>query len=294
MSQHRMKLVECPRDAMQGLDYFIDTDKKVDYINALLKCGFDVLDMGSFVSPKAIPQMRDTAEVLEQIQFDDKSTELLTIIANKRGAEMAVQFDQISYLGYPFSVSETFQQRNTNKSIDESFGILEEIFSIASSGNKKIVLYLSMGFGNPYGDPWSEEIVYKWTNKLYEAFGASIIALSDTIACAEPETTSSLFEMLIKSYPQIEFGAHLHVRREDAQELIAAAYKGGCRRFDTAIKGYGGCPMAKDDLSGNLATEDLVFWMGAKDLPHHLNLKAVTKALNLVDEVFQPTTNTEI
>ena len=290
----RIQIIECPRDAMQGLDYFIDTGKKVNYINELLTCGFDVLDMGSFVSPKAIPQMRDTSDVLDRINYSSVSqTKLLSIVANRRGAEAAVCFDQISYLGYPFSISETFQQRNTNKSIQDSVVLLEDIFSIAQKHGKEVVLYLSMGFGNPYGDEWSEEIVYRWTKKLNETFGASIIALSDTIGCAEPESLRNLFSFLKESFPAIDFGAHLHVTRARSQEIITAAYGGGCRRFDVAIKGYGGCPMAKDDLTGNLATEELVYWMGANNVSHQLNLDAVTNSLNSVDEVFQSNNNTE-
>lgn len=288
MQSDKLQIIECPRDAMQGLEYFIPTETKVGYINTLLGCGFDVLDMGSFVSPKAIPQMRDTAEVLDKIQIGNSSTELLSIIANKRGAEAAVSYEQISYLGYPFSISETFQQRNTNKSIEDSFRLLEDIFSLALVNKKKVVLYLSMGFGNPYGDQWSDEVVYNWTKKLNETFGASILALSDTIGCADPKILPNLFQGLIHSFPSIEFGAHLHVKRADAQELISAAYKGGCRRYDTAIKGYGGCPMAKDDLTGNLPTEELIQWMHNSKVKNNLNQDAVSIAMNSVDKVFEP------
>ncbi|MDG2152452.1 MAG: hydroxymethylglutaryl-CoA lyase [Crocinitomicaceae bacterium] len=282
-----IKIIECPRDAMQGLDHFIPTATKIDYINSLLKCGFDVLDMGSFVSPKAIPQMRDTEEVLSKINTDNNATELLTIIANKRGAEAAVCFDQISYLGFPFSISETFQQRNTNKSIDDSFLLLEDIYSLASKSNKKVVLYLSMGFGNPYGDDWSDEIVYNWTKRLNENFGTSIIALSDTIGCANSDLLPGLYQSLIDTFPSIEFGAHLHVKRADAQRLISAAYKGGCRRFDVAMKGFGGCPMAKDKLTGNLPTEELMHWMEKNKVKNNLNTEAVSITMNSVDKVFE-------
>ena len=287
MHRDKVQIIECPRDAMQGLDYFIPTSTKVSYIESLLKCGFDVLDMGSFVSPKAIPQMRDTAEVLDRIDKGNSSTKLLSIVANKRGAEAASNYNQISYLGYPFSISETFQKRNTNKSIDESFKLLEEIFTIAHSTNKEVVLYLSMGFGNPYGDEWSDDIVFHWTKKLNERFGASIIALSDTIGCANPDVLPGLFQGLIGAFPTIEFGAHLHARRVDAQNLISAAYKGGCRRFDTALKGYGGCPMAKDDLTGNMPTEELIQWMNKNNVNNDLNHEAVSFAMNSVDKVFQ-------
>ena len=284
----KIKIIECPRDAMQGWDHFIPTATKIEYINSLLKCGFDVLDMGSFVSPKAIPQMRDTEEVLSKIVSENTTTELLTIIANKRGAENAVCFDQISYLGFPFSISETFQQRNTNKSIEDSFNLLEDVYSLAAVNNKKVVLYLSMGFGNPYGDEWSDEIVYNWTKKLNDNFGTSIVALSDTIGCANSDFVPALFQSLIEAFPSIEFGAHLHVKRSDAQRLISAAYKGGCRRFDVAMKGFGGCPMAKDELIGNLPTEELIHWMNNNKLNNHIDQKAVSIAMNSVNQVFEP------
>ena len=282
----KLKIIECPRDAMQGINHFIPTSTKIDYLNSLLKCGFDVLDMGSFVSPKAIPQMRDTADVLDGINIGNSTTELLSIIANKRGAEAAVCYEQITYLGFPFSISETFQQRNTNKSIDDSFYLLDEIFNLASSNNKRVVLYLSMGFGNPYGDEWSDEIVYRWTKRLNDRFGASIIALSDTIGCANSKLLPDLYRNLIESFPSIEFGAHLHVKPMDAQHLISSAFEGGCKRFDTAMKGFGGCPMAKDDLTGNLPTEELLKWMSNNNVKNNLNQEAVSIAMNSVDQVF--------
>lgn len=284
-----IKIIECPRDAMQGLSNFIPTDTKVEYIDLLLKCGFDVLDMGSFVSPKAIPQMKDTADVLDRISLNDSSTKLLTIIANKRGAEAAVCYDQISYLGFPFSISETFQQRNTNKSIEESFLLLEDIFSIASARKKEVVLYLSMGFGNPYGDDWSDEILFHWTKKLNDSFGASIIALSDTIGCADSKILPDLYKNLIASFPKVEFGAHLHVNPLYAQELISASYEGGCMRFDTAMKGFGGCPMAKDDLTGNLPTEELIKWINNNNMKNNLDQNAVSLVMNSVSKVFEST-----
>ena len=285
----KIKIIECPRDAMQGLSHFIPTDTKVEYIDLLLKCGFDVLDMGSFVSPKAIPQMKDTADVLDRISLNDSSTKLLTIIANKRGAEAAVCYDQITYLGFPFSISETFQQRNTNKSIEESFLLLEDIFSIASSRKKEVVLYLSMGFGNPYGDDWSDEILFHWTKRLNDSFGASIIALSDTIGCADSKILPDLYKNLIASFPKVEFGAHLHVNPLYAQELISASYEGGCMRFDTAMKGFGGCPMAKDDLTGNLPTEELIKWINKKNMKNNLDQNAVSLVMNSVSKVFEST-----
>jgi hydroxymethylglutaryl-CoA lyase len=285
----KIKIIECPRDAMQGLSHFIPTETKVEYIDLLLKCGFDVLDMGSFVSPKAIPQMKDTADVLDRISLNDSSTKLLTIIANKRGAEAAVCYDQITYLGFPFSISETFQQRNTNKSIEESFLLLEDIFSIASAKRKEVVLYLSMGFGNPYGDDWSDEILFHWTKRLNDSFGASIIAISDTIGCADSKILPDLYKNLITSFPKVEFGAHLHVNPLYAQELISASYEGGCMRFDAAMKGYGGCPMAKDDLTGNLPTEELIKWININNMKNNLDHNAVSLVMNSVSKVFEST-----
>ena len=285
----KIKIIECPRDAMQGLSHFIPTETKVEYIDLLLKCGFDVLDMGSFVSPKAIPQMKDTADVLDRISLNDSSTKLLSIIANKRGAEAAICYDQITYLGFPFSISETFQQRNTNKSIEESFLLLEDIFSIASAKRKEVVLYLSMGFGNPYGDDWSDEILFHWTKRLNDSFGASIIALSDTIGCADSKILPDLYKNLIASFPKVEFGAHLHVNPIYAQELISASFEGGCVRFDTAMKGFGGCPMAKDELTGNLPTEELIDWINKNNMKNHLDQNAVSLVMNSVSKVFEST-----
>ena len=244
----KLKLVECPRDAMQGLHDFIPTHVKVDYINQLLKCGFDTIDFGSFVSPKAIPQMRDTADVLSKLDLQNTNSELLAIIANVRGAEDAIQFDEINYLGYPFSVSEEFQLRNTNATIEESFKRVEAISNLCVANNKELVVYLSMGFGNPYGEEWSADIVLKWAKRLKEDLGVKIMALSDTIGTATLENVDYLFRALIPSMPDVEFGAHLHTRPEYAQLLVESAYNAGCRRFDGAIKGFGGCPMAKDCL----------------------------------------------
>ncbi|WP_271782846.1 hydroxymethylglutaryl-CoA lyase [Aquimarina algiphila] len=252
-----VKIIECPRDAMQGIKEFIPTEKKVQYIQSLLRCGFDTIDFGSFVSPKAIPQMVDTAEVLSRLDLSDTKSKLLAIIANVRGANDAVQYEAIDYLGYPFSISENFQMRNTHKTIAESVATLQEILNIADKANKKVVAYLSMGFGNPYGDPWDVDIVGEWTEKLSK-MGAKILSLSDTVGTSTPEIIEYLFSNLIPKYPDIEFGAHLHTTPTTWFEKVDAAYKAGCRRFDGAIQGFGGCPMAKDELTGNMPTERMV------------------------------------
>jgi len=242
---------------MQGIKPFIPTAIKANYINQLLKVGFDTIDFGSFVSPKAIPQMRDTAEVLAKLELGKTQSKLLAIVANIRGAQDASHFEEIDYLGYPFSISENFQMRNTSKTIGESIVTLEEILAIADQSKKEVVAYLSMGFGNPYGDPWNVDIVAKWTEKLAK-MGVKILSLSDTIGSSTPKTIDYLFSNLIPAYPKIEFGAHLHTTPSTADQKIDAAYKAGCMRFDGAIKGYGGCPMAKDELTGNMPTENLV------------------------------------
>ena len=264
MSQ-ALKIIECPRDAMQGIKDFIPTDMKVQYLQSLLRCGFDTLDFGSFVSPKAIPQMVDTAEVLGKLDLSRTSTKLLAIIANLRGAEEAVVHPEINYLGYPFSISENFQMRNTHKTIAESVALLQEILNLADKNNKEVVTYISMGFGNPYGDPWNVEIVGEWTEKLSN-MGVSILSLSDTVGSSDAKTIDYLFSNLIPKYPQIEFGAHLHTTPAKWHEKIDAAYKAGCRRFDGAIQGFGGCPMAKDDLTGNMPTEKILsYFTSVKD-----------------------------
>ncbi|MEZ7495968.1 hydroxymethylglutaryl-CoA lyase [Leeuwenhoekiella aequorea] len=264
MSQ-ALKIIECPRDAMQGIKDFIPTDMKVQYLQSLLRCGFDTLDFGSFVSPKAIPQMVDTAEVLSKLDLSRTSTKLLAIIANLRGAEEAVVHPEINYLGYPFSISENFQMRNTHKTIAESVALLQEILNLADKHNKEVVTYISMGFGNPYGDPWNVEIVGEWTEKLSN-MGVSILSLSDTVGSSDAKTIDYLFSNLIPKYPQIEFGAHLHTTPAKWHEKIDAAYKAGCRRFDGAIQGFGGCPMAKDDLTGNMPTEKILsYFTSVKD-----------------------------
>lgn len=252
-----VKLIECPRDAMQGLHDFIPTKIKADYINSLLQVGFDTIDFGSFVSPKAIPQLRDTAEVLGLLDLSKTKSHLLAIVANFRGAEDACHFDQIKYLGYPFSVSEVFQKRNTNSTIEESLIRVSEIQDLCIRKNRKLVIYISMGFGNPYGEEWSAEIVIRWVRQL-AGMGINTIALSDTVGVSNPENISHLFTKLIPEFGGVEFGAHLHSHPLSSEEKVEAAYKSGCRRFDSAMKGIGGCPMAEDDLVGNLATERIV------------------------------------
>lgn len=250
-----VKLIECPRDAMQGISAFIPTEVKVRYLNELLKAGFDTIDIGSFVSPKAIPQMADTAEVLERIDASDSQSKLLIIIANERGAEDAVKQESVTYLGYPFSISETFQQRNTNTSIEGSWGRLARIAELAEVAGKELVVYISMAFGNPYGDPWSTDVALRWVNRLANELGVRTIALSDTVGVAHPDDIKGMFKALIPALPQVEFGAHLHCRPDNWKSKTDAAWEAGCRRFDGAIKGYGGCPMAEDELVGNLQME---------------------------------------
>lgn len=282
----KVKIIECPRDAMQGIkSHFISTDKKALYINSLLKVGFDTIDFGSFVSPKAIPQMRDTAEVLAKLDLTKTNSKLLAIIANTRGANDAVQFKEIDYLGYPFSISENFQMRNTHKTIAESIKTLDDILNLADKHNKEVVAYLSMGFGNPYGDTWNVEIVGEWTEKLSK-MGVKILSLSDTIGSSTPDVISYLFSNLIPKYPKIEFGAHLHTTPDKWHEKVDAAYKAGCNRFDGAIKGYGGCPMAKDELTGNMPTEKLVSYFTAQKADTNIKPMSFESAYNKALEVF--------
>ena len=280
-----IKIIECPRDAMQGLHRFIPTQTKIDYINQLLKVGFDTIDFGSFVSPKAIPQMADTKEVLAGLNLAQTNTKLLAIIANLKGAEMAVQYPEIKYLGFPFSISETFQQRNTNSSIAESLETVKAIQQLCVSNHKELVVYISMGFGNPYGDDWNTEIVEKWVNEM-DQLGIKIISLSDTIGIANPETIAYLFKHLIPTFPNIEFGAHLHTTPNTWQEKIAAAYENGCKRFDGAMKGFGGCPMATDDLTGNMPTENMFSYFKNLNLETSLNEVEFTHSLLLANQVF--------
>ena len=280
-----LKLIECPRDAMQGIKPFIGTQVKADYINSLLKIGFNTVDFGSFVSPKAIPQMRDTAAVLSKLNLDNTKTKLLVIVDNVRGAKEASQFDEINYLGYPFSISGNFQMRNNSRTRMESLKILEEILSIASKANKEVVDYLSMGFGNPYGDPWDVDIVAKWTETLVN-MGVKILSLSDTIGASDAKTISYLFSNLMPMYPKIEFGAHLHTTPTTWFEKVDAAYTAGCRRFDGAMLGYGGCPMAKDELTGNMPTEMLVKYFEDKKIETFLSKPNFLKSYKKSQSVF--------
>ena len=279
-----IKLVECPRDAMQGWEEFIPTGQKIRYLNSLLKIGFHTLDFGSFVSPKAIPQLRDTEEVLAGLDLSSTKTKLLAIVANVRGAEQALNHDEISFLGFPFSVSEEFQKRNTNSTIEESLMRVEEIQKLCIKKNKDLVIYISMGFGNPYGEPWNAEIVIKWVRRL-SVMGIKTIALSDTVGVSNPVNISSLFTQLIPEVKEVEFGAHLHSNPLTWLEKVEAAYQSGCKRFDSALKGIGGCPMANDDLVGNLATENLVsYFKGIQDL--QLQDAAFRDSLAIAAEIF--------
>jgi hydroxymethylglutaryl-CoA lyase len=280
-----MKIIECPRDAMQGIHDFIPTDKKVAYINSILKVGFDTVDVGSFVSPKAIPQMKDTAEVLKKIDLSSTKSKLLAIVANLRGAQDAVQFDEVNCLGFPFSISETFQQRNTNSSIAESLVRVEEIQKECVKHKKELVVYISMAFGNPYGDEWSSDIAIKWSRKLHD-MGIRILALSDTIGVSNPQNITQLFSTLIPELKDVEFGAHLHTTPDKWEEKVKAAYDSGCRRFDAAIKGYGGCPMAADELTGNMPTENLLRYFSQHNIPLSLNLDAFNEAMIMAGKTF--------
>ncbi len=280
-----VKLIECPRDAMQGIKTFIPTEEKVRYIQSLLGCGFDTIDFGSFVSPKAIPQMVDTAKVLEQLDLSKTKSKLLAIVANTRGANDAAQHQAIDYLGYPFSISENFQMRNTHKTIDQSVETLKGILEIANTNDKEVVTYISMGFGNPYGDPWNVEIVGEWTEKL-ATMGARILSLSDTIGSSTPEVIDYLFSNLIPKYPDIEFGAHLHTTPTKWHEKVDAAYQAGCRRFDGAVQGFGGCPMAKDELTGNMPTEKMLSYFTSQKAETGVNWMVFEAAYNKATELF--------
>jgi hydroxymethylglutaryl-CoA lyase len=279
-----MKIIECPRDAMQGIDEFIPTTKKAEYINQLLQVGFDTIDFGSFVSPKAIPQMRDTAEVLKLLDSSITS-KLLAIVANTRGAQDAACFNEISYIGFPLSISETFQKRNTNKSILEALDMLKEIQSICIKTNKTLVVYISMAFGNPYGDPYDFEIVDQFV-EILNKLEVKIVSLADTVGVSQPSQIEYLLFSLIKAYPSLEFGAHLHSNPAKAIEKIEAAYRSGCQRFDGALMGFGGCPMAKDELVGNLATETIVSFLDQQNAPPKLNREALTKSMILAQSIF--------
>ena len=285
ISQSSIQLIECPRDAMQGWKTFIPTEKKIDYINALLQVGFHTIDFGSFVSPKAIPQMADTKDVISKLEMQNTKSKLLAIVANVRGAEEAVVYDEISYLGFPFSISETFQQRNTNSSIEESLNRVEQIQRLCISNNKQLVIYISMGFGNPYGDAYSEEIVFSWVNKI-SALGIQIISLADTVGLAKPEQVFAITDYLVKKLPDHEIGVHLHSTPYSWKDKLDAAIKAGCKRFDGALKGIGGCPMANDELVGNMNSELMIPYFESKGLLTGLNKEALQESLRIASEIF--------
>lgn len=281
---NRVFITECPRDAMQGIKEWIETSDKINYLNHLLTCGFDTLDFGSFVSPKATPQMRDTATVLEGL--DDSETKLLAVIPNERGAEDAAKFERIHFLAYPFSISETFQLRNTNATIEESLRRVEAIANICHKENKELMLYLSMGFGNPYGDAWSPDLIGTWAERLTQLFEVSRLSLADTIGIATPELVKSVFTTISSEFENIQISAHLHTVPENAVKLTEAAYDGGCRYFEGAIKGYGGCPMAKDELTGNMPTEQMLDWFKKKGVDTGVNMTRFSEAFVTSSKVF--------
>ena len=281
----KVKIIECPRDAMQGIKTFIPTEAKIRYLQALLNCGFDTLDFGSFVSPKAIPQMADTEAVLGGLDLGRTESKLLAIVANLRGAEAALEHPEITYLGYPFSISENFQMRNTHKTISESLEVLQAILDAATGRGREVVVYISMGFGNPYGDPWNADIVSEWTQRLVR-MGVSILSLSDTIGSSTPDVIDSLFRELIPRHPDVEFGAHLHTHPRSWFEKVDAAYMAGCRRFDGAVQGFGGCPMAKDELTGNMPTERLLSYFTSKQADTGVKWMAFEAAYNKASELF--------
>lgn len=281
-----MKIIECPRDAMQGLINFVPTNIKINYLNVLLQCGFDTLDFGSFVSPKAVPQMADTSAVIKGLKLTPACAKLLAIVANIRGAKDACSFDEIKYLGFPFSISETFQKRNTNSTINDSLKNVEAIQSLCLKNGKELVIYISMAFGNPYGEPWNIEEVTKWVSKMVQ-LKINTIALADTTGVSNPENISYLFSRLIPLFPDVEFGAHFHTHPAAWEEKVKAAISNGCKRFDCAIKGYGGCPMAKDELVGNLATENLLEYLTNQKIEHQINQEYFEKAIRYCEKVFK-------
>lgn len=281
-----MKIIECPRDAMQGIPNFIPTKTKIEYINELLKVGFNTIDIGSFVSQKIIPQLSDTKQVLKNINLSSSKSKLLVIIGNERGAKEAANFDEISYLGFPFSVSETFQTKNINSNIKNSLLLIEKIQNICIQKNKKLVIYFSMAFGNPYGDEWSIYIVAHWAEKLLQDFGINILSLSDTIGSSNPINISWLFSKLIQEFPNVEFGAHLHSNAISVKEKIMAAYQAGCRRFDGALMGIGGCPLAKDELVGNIPTEKIIDVLTQAGKNFNFNETALNNSLKLAQKIF--------
>ena len=279
------KIIECSRDAMQGIRSFIPTTKKVNYLQFLLQVGFHSLDFGSFVSSRSVPQMRDTADVLNQLDLSDTKTKLLAIVANLRGAEIALKFEQIQYIGFPFSISENFQMRNTHKTILESQNVLEKIKELTDKLNKTLVVYLSMGFGNPYGDPWSVNVVLQWVERL-AMMEIEIISLSDTIGQAVPLDISNLFSLLIPAFPAIEFGAHFHTHPNRGYEKISAAFDSGCRRFDGALLGIGGCPMAGNSLIGNFPTEKLLTFFSSRDINTGINITVFESSIKKSHNLF--------
>jgi hydroxymethylglutaryl-CoA lyase len=284
MSQ-QFYITECPRDAMQGIHTFIPTPSKINYLNQLLKVGFDVLDFGSFVSPKAIPQMADTEEVLAGLDLSETKTKLLAIVANEKGAARAVVYDEIQILGFPLSVSEIFQQKNTNKNIDQALHELENIAEMCQDNFKTLLVYLSMAFGNPYGEPYDPDVLTYFVEKLRQ-LGVKDIALADTVGTSSPFQLEETFSILTKRFPEVHFSAHLHARPDHVADKVNAAWKGGCRRFDTAIKGFGGCPMAMDELVGNVDTELFLSALSLKNIPNHLDMAAFGRAINASAEVF--------
>ncbi|MCP4122468.1 MAG: hydroxymethylglutaryl-CoA lyase [Bacteroidetes bacterium] len=283
--QHDIKIIECPRDAMQGIEKFIPTKLKIEYLNALLKVGFHTLDCGSFVSPQAIPQMRDTFEVLPELDLSETDTKLSVIVANARGAAVAAEFDEVNYIGYPFSVSETFQMRNTNSNMDESLERVEQILNLCDCHAKEFVAYISMAFGNPYGDLYDPALVEHWVDRLHE-IGVNYISISDTIGVATPDLIRNLYQALYEGFPDIEFGSHFHTTPDTWREKVEAAYNNGCKRFDGAIKGFGGCPMAEDELTGNMPTEQLIAFFDEAGKDHGLDMEAFREAMQIAAKIF--------
>lgn len=280
-----MKIIECPRDAMQGLHNFIPTQIKAAYINQLLNVGFDTIDFGSFVSPKAIPQLSDTPQLVKLLDMSATATKLLAIIANIRGAADAVSYDEITYLGFPFSISETFQKRNTNSTITESLANVSEIKNLCFKNNKELVVYISMGFGNPYGDEWNTDIVARWVQKIID-LDVKIISIADTVGIANEKDIAIVFKNLAADFSIIELGAHLHCKPDNWHAKVNAAYSNGCMRFDSAMKGFGGCPFAEDDLVGNLATENLLQFLHDKNISTSVNKALFNEALLGASKVF--------
>ncbi len=286
--KNNIELTECPRDVMQGIHTFIPTSDKAEYINSLLKVGYDVLDFGSFVSPKAIPQLSDTAEVLSKLDLSETKTKLLAIIGNSRGANDAAKFDEIDYLGFPFSISDTFLRLNINSNIDKAFNNCKNFLELCDKVNKKLVIYISMGFGNPYNDPWSVDLVEDWVEKLY-SIGAYEIKLSDTIGVSTENSITTLFDRVINKFPAINFGFHLHSRYENWYKKLDAAYKGGCRSYDGVLTGLGGCPMSGYELVGNLQMKDLISYFDEKKIELKIDRKAFDEAFSIAMRVLNVT-----